>query len=68
MNWNVKSQLAMNKSKTRQVNPEPIEMEIPSDKPNLMVKKDESTVEWKPEGVRCKLKSRQDMFHSSLTF
>ncbi|MHC5717839.1 MAG: reverse transcriptase N-terminal domain-containing protein, partial [Nostoc sp.] len=37
----------MNKSKTRQVNPEPIEMEIPSDKPNLMVKKDESTVEWK---------------------
>jgi hypothetical protein len=47
MNWNVKSQLAMNKSKTRQINPELMELAIPSDKPNLTAKKDESTVEWK---------------------
>lgn len=47
MNWNVKSQLVMNKSKTREINPEPIKLVIPPDKPSLTAKKDESTVEWK---------------------
>ncbi|MEH2321905.1 group II intron reverse transcriptase/maturase [Nostoc sp.] len=37
----------MNKSKTRQINPEPIKLVIPPDIPNLTAKKDESTVEWK---------------------
>jgi RNA-directed DNA polymerase len=37
----------MNKSKTRQINPEPIEMVIHPDKPTLKAEKDESTEEWK---------------------
>jgi RNA-directed DNA polymerase len=47
VSWIVKSQIAMNKSNTRQINPEPINLAIPSDKQNLTAKKDESTVEWK---------------------
>ena len=47
MIWNVKSQLAMNKSKTRQINPKPEKLAILPDRPILMAKKDESTVEWK---------------------
>ena len=57
MIWNVKSQVAMNMSKTRKVNPKLTKLNIPLEKPILVVKKDESTVEWKHVNW-CKLEKR----------
>lgn len=47
MIWNVKEQVAINMSKTRQVNSKPTKSNIPLDKKILKAKEDESTVEWK---------------------
>lgn len=47
MNWIVKSQVAMNMSKTRRINLKPAEKAIRPDAPILTTKDDKSTVEWK---------------------
>ncbi len=70
MKWIVKSTVAMNKSKTRQIKLLPIETAIPSEKPKTTVEQDESTVEWKHINWRklekCVYKLQKRIYRASV--